>query len=87
MYEPYPEIDIKATGLNILNLLKERGISIRTLQENLGFTDVRAIYKWAEGRSLPSLDNLVGLSVILRVPMDDILVLKPCPKESLWVKQ
>jgi transcriptional regulator with XRE-family HTH domain len=70
----FPVINMEATGRNIMSLRKMRGMSVRELQRHLGFRDPQAIYKWQQGRSLPSVDNLVVLSCILDVPIDRILV-------------
>jgi len=70
----YPMIDTAATGRNIADLRLQRGLSVRDLQNALGFATPQAIYKWQKGQSLPSLDNLVILSAILHVPIDGILV-------------
>jgi len=69
-----PVINPAATGLNIARLRKQRGLSVRDLQTVLGFATPQAIYKWQTGASLPTVDNLVILSAVLRVPIDDILV-------------
>jgi transcriptional regulator with XRE-family HTH domain len=71
----FPTIDMQATGENITSLRKMRGMSVRDLQHYMGFHDPQAIYKWQQGRSLPSVDNLVILSCILEVPIDRILVI------------
>lgn len=70
----YPVIDPVATGRNIENLRRQRGLSVRDLQDVLGFATPQAIYKWQHGASLPTIDNLVVLSAVLRVPIDEILV-------------
>ena len=69
-----PVIDLKATGQNIKNLRNAAGISVRDLQNVLGFTNPQAIYKWQNGDSLPSIDNLVILAAVLGVTIDEILV-------------
>ena len=69
-----PVIDLKATGQNIKNLRKTAGISVRDLQNVLGFTNPQAIYKWQNGDSLPSIDNLVILAAVLGVIIDEILI-------------
>lgn len=71
-----PAIDIKATGENIKWIRKEKGVSVRTIQEALGFGTPQSIYKWQRGESLPTLDNLVILSRVLDVSIDRIIVLK-----------
>ena len=69
-----PVIDLIATGQNIKNLRVAAGISVRDLQSILGFTNPQAIYKWQNGDSLPSIDNLVILAAVLGVTVDEILV-------------
>ncbi len=69
-----PLIDMKQTGRNICSLRKQRGISVKELQQMMGFGTPQAIYKWQHGASLPTVDNLVALSVIFAVPIDSILI-------------
>lgn len=69
-----PVIDLKATGQNIKRIRQASGVSVRDLQMILGFTNPQAIYKWQNGDSMPSLDNLVILASVLGVSMDDIIV-------------
>ena len=68
-----PVVDLNRTGQNICFLRERSGISVKKLQELLGFATPQAIYKWQHGDSLPTVDNLVALSVIFDVPIDDIL--------------
>ncbi len=70
----FPTIDTAATGRNIQRLRKESGLTVRDLQDYFGFEDPQAIYRWQWGRSLPSEDNLYALSMLLHVPMNEILV-------------
>ena len=69
-----PTIDMVRTGNNIVRLRMEAGLSVRDLQKILGFATPQAIYKWQQGRALPTLDNLVVLAAVLGVRIDDILV-------------
>ncbi|MDD6663871.1 MAG: helix-turn-helix transcriptional regulator [Bulleidia sp.] len=39
-----------------------------------GFAELRAIYKWQNGETLPSVDNLYALGTLLNVPMEQILI-------------
>lgn len=71
---PFPVIDPSATGQNIMRLRLERGLTVRDLQVFFGFEEPQAIYKWQSGKSLPTVDNLYALSVLLGVRMDEILV-------------
>ena len=71
-----PVIDLTATGQNIKRMRVSSGITVRELQEVLGFTNPQAIYKWQNGDSLPSIDNLVILASVLGVTIDEILVIE-----------
>lgn len=70
-----PVIDMVATGRNIKRLREEAGLTVRDLQSIFGFTTSQAIYKWQHGKAMPTIDNLVGLAAVLRVPVDEIIVM------------
>ena len=70
----FPVIDPVATGKNIVRLRQARGMTVKDLQQWFGFEEPRAIYKWQQGQTLPSVDNLIALSALLDVPVEDILV-------------
>ena len=70
----FPVIDMVETGKNILRLREERGMSVRDLQAYFGFTEPQTIYKWQCGKSLPTINNLYTLNILLEIPMDEILV-------------
>ena len=77
-----PVIDLRATGQNIKNMREAAGISVRDLQMILGFTNPQAIYKWQNGESLPSVDNLVIVAAVLGVTVDEILVTEGDPGDG-----
>ena len=77
-----PVIDLRATGQNIKNLRVDAGISVRDLQNILGFTNPQAIYKWQNGDSIPSIDNLVILAAVFGVTVDEILVTDEDPADD-----
>ena len=79
----FPVINLAKTGENILCLRRQRGLSVRALQQMLGFATPQAIYKWQQGLTLPSVDNLVALSVILDVPIDAILVVDAVSSQAV----
>lgn len=70
----FPVIDLAATGNNIRRLRIERGLTVRDIQSYFGFEEPRAVYKWQNGESLPTVDNLYALGNLFGVPMDQILV-------------
>lgn len=71
-----PAINMMATGQNITRLREERGLSVKELQDILGFATPQAIYKWQHGVTLPTVDNLVILAAVFHVHMDEILVME-----------
>ncbi len=69
----YPVIDLRSTGARINELRRERGITVDELRIYLGMNNPNSIYKWFRGEVLPTLENMYALSVILEVPIDDII--------------
>ena len=55
-------------------ILKREGISVKQLQDVLGFNTPQAIYKWFNGVTMPTIDNLVILAAVLGVTIDEIIV-------------
>lgn len=70
----FPSIDLIKTGKNISKLMEMKKIKVSDLQEALGFEYPQAIYKWKRGECLPTLDNLLILSVMLETPIDKIII-------------
>ncbi len=69
-----PVINVTATGANIARLRQRAGISVRQLQTIFGFSTPQAIYKWQRGAAMPTVDNLVVLTAVFGVTVDQILV-------------
>lgn len=72
--EHIPNIDMIKTGQNIIRLREENNMSVKDLQDIFGFTTPQAIYKWQQGATLPSIDNLVMLAKVFQVHIEDIIV-------------
>ena len=70
----FPVIDMRATGENIRKLREQNGMKVRDLQEIFGFTSPMSIYKWQEGKTLPDYTNLLLLTDLWNVRVEDILV-------------
>jgi len=62
------------TGKRIKALMDDRRLNVRDIQTACGFEQPQAVYKWLSGKSLPSIENMVILSVVLGTPIDSILV-------------
>lgn len=74
MQPVYISIHPEETGKKIKNLIRQKGFTVRDVQQAMGFENPQAVYKWLSGRSLPSIDNLLVLSVILHTSIEEILV-------------
>ena len=64
------------TGQRITELRTAAGMSVKDLQDYFGFATPQAIYKWQHGTAMPTIDNLVGLSMLFGISINDILVLE-----------
>ena len=74
MCSVFPVIDLRATGRAIKLCREAAGLTEQDVQNYFGFEYPQAVYKWQQGKCLPSVDNLLALSRLLRVPMEDLLV-------------
>ena len=70
----YPVIDPVGTGSNIRKLIRNSGISVADVGRSLSIADMSTVYKWLRGDALPGIDNMLALSIILDVSINDILV-------------
>ena len=70
----YYGVDMTATGANIKRLRQEHGLSVRDIQDAMGFESVSAVYKWERGRALPSIEHLMVLSKLFGMQMEDIII-------------
>ena len=70
----WPVLDMTATGMNIIRMRQNAGLTVKDLQDIFGFSTPQAIYKWQRGTAMPTVDNLVVLAAVFGVTVDDILV-------------
>lgn len=80
----FPVIDLPATGRNIERCRKAAGLTVRDVQTYFGFEYPQAVYKWQHGESLPSVDNLLALSRLLAVRMEELLVYEDREIPHFW---
>ena len=71
-----PQVNIIKTGENIKFLMRSSDLSVKAIQEILGFSTPQAVYKWFRGQSLPTIDNLVILADLFGCTIDDILIIE-----------
>lgn len=67
------QVNLIKTGERIQQLRTERGLTAGQVTDALGISR-SAYYRWVWGDSLPTVDNLVMLSDIFGVKIDDIIV-------------
>lgn len=67
-------VNMIETGNNISRLRKLKGISIKEIQEAMGFNTPQAIFKWQRGESLPTIDNLLVLAELFDTTIDEIVI-------------
>ena len=72
----YPVIDPVGTGSNIKALIINSGNTVAGVGRKLGIADISTIYKWLRGDALPGIDNMLALSNLLKISINDILVTK-----------
>lgn len=73
MFRP---IDQVKTGIKLKMILKATGYSVKYIQEYLHLSCPQSIYRWFKGKALPSVEHLCALSKLLKVHMEELLVLQ-----------
>ena len=67
-------INMKLTGLRLKLYATRQGLSVKDIQIYLCLSCPQPIYRWYKGIILPSVDNLLRLSELFNVHMEDLLV-------------
>lgn len=68
-----PVIDLQATGNKIKELRKTNKYSIKDIQDVFGFEYPQAVYAWEQGKNVPTIDNLLILSKLFGVQIEQIV--------------
>ncbi len=77
----YTQIDIVLTGRKIHSVLLENGCKVRQLQEILKLSCPQPIYRWINGKTLPTVDNLYMMHMVFGMHMEDMLVARDVGKD------
>jgi transcriptional regulator with XRE-family HTH domain len=85
----FPVIDVPATSKNLQKLRESRGISVATLQQFLEMQNPQSIYTWenSNNKYLPRLDNLIILSKLYKVSIDDLIILQESEDSVLSISE
>lgn len=76
MIEAKTTIDIKRTGMKLREHALHHGYSVKDIQHYLGLSCPQPVYRWYKGIILPSIDNLLKLSELFQVHMEELLVIE-----------
>lgn len=75
-------LDMIMTGKRMRNIIMKSGYTIKDIQKRLNLSCPQPIYRWLNGQTLPSLDNLYMLSGILKTPMEELLMPR---NDRIWI--
>ena len=68
-------VDIKKTGAHMKKLFKERNITVNDIRNELGLKSKQSVYRWYYGEAMPTIDHLYTIARMLKVPVDELLVM------------
>ena len=75
-------VDMRATGCRIKELRESKKLKVAELAEIMHSSE-NAIFKWQRGDCLPTIDNLIVLSIVFGTTMDDIIQIEGRGDEPL----
>ena len=78
----FPVINQVKTGKNIKRIAKEKGLSADKIRDLLGISDRSNVYKWFRGEVLPTVDNLLAMSILFGVTVNDLIVTENIEKAA-----
>lgn len=77
------------TGKRIRKLMLRCGVTVRELQEEMNLESPQSVYKWINGKAVPSIENLLILGKMLNMPVESIVVMEDTDPEQMkeWKKK
>ena len=63
--EGYPNLDLKQSGNLLRYQIRKSGYSVQDIQNYLVLSCPQPVYRWFQGKTLPSVDHLYALSRLL----------------------
>lgn len=67
-------LDTVRTGEQIKKVLRQNGYTVKDLQVSLNLECPQPIYRWINGKIMPSIDHLYCMSKLFNMHMEDFLV-------------
>lgn len=71
-----PVVDTEQTGKNIEEMMKNHHMTPKDMQKAFGFGTVNTVYTWIRGKKMPNIDNIVMMTGIFGVKIDDIIAVR-----------
>lgn len=68
-------LDTRQTAVNILTCMQNAGYSPKMTADSLSVS-VQSVYYWIRGERIPSYENLITLSILFQVHLEDLLSYK-----------
>ena len=70
---PIYGIDPKGTGRKLKRYMIQYGYNVKELQAFLHLACPQPVYRWFNGRALPTVDHLYALSKLFHIHMEDMI--------------
>ena len=70
----FPVINLVRTGENIKRIAKENRYSADKIRDALGICDRSNVYKWFRGEVFPVVDNLLAMSILFGITINELIV-------------
>ena len=67
------KVNAKRTGDKIRHQMAIADIDSKELANQLGYADRSTVNRWTRGESIPSYENLVNLSIVLKCKIKDLV--------------
>lgn len=77
-------LDMRMTGQVLKQMIRKKGYTVSEIQKELSLSCPQPIYRWINGQTMPSIDNLYKLSMILDVHMEDLVLPR---QDEVWMVQ
>ena len=75
-HREYSKINMEKTGTLLREKVAEKGYTVKDIQNYLQLSCPQPVYRWFKGKVMPSVDHLLMLSKVLKVHMEDLLVVE-----------
>ena len=75
-------LDMQMTGQVLSHKIRKKGYTVAEIKRKLNLSCPQPIYRWFNGQTMPSIDNLYKLSMLLEVHMEDLVIPR---QDEVWI--